>query len=203
MTWLVETTDHQIRPALRLSLTRQVQRVPAAIVLDELGLNHGSVRVDLAIVTDRLQGFEIKSDRDDLHRLPEQIRQFSSALDRITLVVGWRHAVCALRLVPSWWGVQLVEIVRDGAVKINPLRLPEPNPAPDAYSVATLLWRSEALNVLESWGVADGIRSRRRRAIYERIAETISYHQLCSLVCDRLKMRRATPTVAQQTPGGG
>jgi len=44
---------------------------PNALVIDELGLHHGSCRADIAIVNGRMIGYEIKGETDSLKRLRE------------------------------------------------------------------------------------------------------------------------------------
>jgi hypothetical protein len=47
--------------------------------------------------------YEIKSERDDLTRLPGQVAVYGQVLDRATLVVAERHCAAALTLIPDWW----------------------------------------------------------------------------------------------------
>jgi len=101
--------DRDIRVVLKEELLRQYVNDEDTLVLDEVGLRHGTARIDLVVVNDRLHGYEIKSDRDSLKRLLDQVRVYSSVMDRMTLVVGYRHAYDALRMVPEWWGVRLAE----------------------------------------------------------------------------------------------
>ena len=97
--------DATIRPLLRDRLRRQHAREADTVLIEELGLSRGKVRVDLAVVNGSLHGFEIESDRDSLRRLAAQVDLYSQVLDRATLVVGGRFAPLATSLVPEWWGV--------------------------------------------------------------------------------------------------
>ena len=45
---------------------------PNSRVVDELELLRGVVRVDVAVISDTLHGYEIKSASDNLIRLPNQ-----------------------------------------------------------------------------------------------------------------------------------
>jgi hypothetical protein len=49
-------------------------------MLDEFGLEHGEVRVDVAVINGELHGYEIKSERDTLERLPRQVKAYSAVL---------------------------------------------------------------------------------------------------------------------------
>jgi hypothetical protein len=91
---------------------------PGSIVIRELGLSSHRARVDLAHVSHRLSGFEIKGSRDDLHRLAHQIPAFSATFEQMTAVVAPRHAAEANRMIPGWWGLTLVE--RNGLRDVRP-----------------------------------------------------------------------------------
>jgi hypothetical protein len=95
-----------IRTALKTKILKRYLKDPDAVIIDELGINNGNSRI------------EIKSDSDSLARLPDQIRSFCSVLDRITLVVGYKLAGAALKMVPGWWGVKLAEQKPTGNVHL-------------------------------------------------------------------------------------
>ena len=56
-----------------------------------MGVWSGTVRIDVAVLNGEMCGYEIKSDRDTLERLPFQIEIYSKEFDKLTLVVGRRH----------------------------------------------------------------------------------------------------------------
>lgn len=197
------TTDVQIRSALKQKLLRHHLRCAETAIVEELGLRHGATRIDVAVLNGELRGYEIKSDCDNLDRLPAQILGFSQVFERITLVVGWRHAAAALRLVPLWWGVTLAEAGPRGGVSFAPLRIPTPNPAQDPHSIVTLLWRDEALSILEAIRAAKGVRSKSKAEIYLRLVSSIpDPRRLSRLVCGKVKVRRDWRPDAQPKLGG-
>src|ERR1700674_1251921 len=65
--------DSEIRAALRAKLHSIHSQDPETVVIDELSLCQGDARVDMAVVNGSLSGYEIKSDRDTLTRLPRQL----------------------------------------------------------------------------------------------------------------------------------
>ena len=138
---------------------------------------------------DRVHGYEIKSDKDRLDRLPGQIRMFSEALDAVTLVVGWRHVIPSMQMIPEWWGVQLAEADGEEGVRLTELREPLPNPGANPIAVASLLWRQEALAVLDTHGGADGVRSKPRAVVYSRLAGLVPLSRLRQVVLENLKNR--------------
>jgi hypothetical protein len=125
------------------------------------------------VVNGILHGFEIKSDRDTLNRLPSQREAYNSVFDKVTLVVGAKHFVDAFKIVPNWWGIETAHLDENGSVFFNTIREAGENPKQDEISIARLLWKNEALDLLESEGKAEGVRSKPRELVYERVAETI------------------------------
>jgi hypothetical protein len=195
--------DRDIRAVLKEELLRQYANDEDTLVLDEVGLRHGTARIDLLVVNDRLHGYEIKSDRDSLKRLPDQIRVYSSVMDRMTLVVGYRHAYDALRMVPEWWGVRLAEKKkRSGAIVLSDARSPCDNPGVDLNSVVALLWRDEALNILEEMEAAKGVRSKTRTDIYRRLVEVSKPEYLRAKIRQQLKSREGWRAGAQRMSCG-
>ncbi|MCX6000749.1 MAG: sce7726 family protein [Chloroflexi bacterium] len=195
--------DIDIRRALKEELMRRHAKDSDTLVLDELGVRHGAARIDLVVVNHRLHGYEIKSDLDSLRRLPDQIRAYSSVMDRVTLVVGYRHAFDALEMVPEWWGVRLAERTkRSGAVVLSEARSARDNPGVDLNEVAALLWRDEALAILEDMGEASGVRTKRRSEVYRRLVSSVDSDSLRSMVRRQLKYRRGWRVVAQQMSCG-
>ena len=66
--------DLDIRKVLKSELLDKHGNDSETVILEELGLKHGRARIDLVIINDRMHGYEIKSDRDTLKRLPEQVQ---------------------------------------------------------------------------------------------------------------------------------
>jgi hypothetical protein len=180
--------DRDIRCALKRRLNDLHRDEPDTLVLDELGLCQGTARVDIAVVNGSLNGFEIKSERDTLERLPGQQEVYSRALNQVTIVAGGSHIQKVILAVPDWWGVEHVEATDDGLVFLT-LREPQNNPAIDAFAVAQLLWREEALDLLKEHGLERGMVSKPRRALWAKLATHLHTDELCDAVRLRLKAR--------------
>ena len=65
----------------------------------------GTSVCDLMAVTDKLTGFEIKSDRDNFARLERQVNAYSMFFDENYIVVGKTHLAAAFDRVPDNWGI--------------------------------------------------------------------------------------------------
>ncbi len=172
------TYDRVIRIALKQKLTTELasyrlkSKCPADII-EELGVKNGAVRIDMAVVNGIMHGYEIKSDRDTLHRLPNQMNEYNKVFDKITLVVGISHLHEAINLIPDWWGLKLAKINPNNEVIFYNIREAENNRIQNVISVARLLWREEALQILEEKNMARGVRSKSREEIYKRLAEVV------------------------------
>lgn len=185
----IVTNDKVIRFALKEKLERECYDKNTKIV-EELGLTHGAARVDIAVVNGVLHGYELKSDKDTLNRLPDQIKIYNAVLDKVTLVVGRHHLHHAIKIVPDWWGITVARSVEGGS-KIHLLNIRESdlNPSQDLYAIAALLWRDEALVILESLNKAVGIRSKNRNVLYQKLVDELSADKLKQFVRDTLKAR--------------
>jgi hypothetical protein len=181
--------DVHIRAAMKRDLRLQYEGDHETVIIEEMGVGHGISRIDLVVVNGVLHGFELKSDRDTLSRLPEQARAYGTVFDRVTLVVGERHLSRAVDVVPEWWGIRVARREKEN-VKFRDLKLPLRNPAPDPFSVASLLWRAEALNFLQELGGVSGMHSWCRTRIYSEIVERIAFDVLRERVRRCLRERR-------------
>lgn len=179
--------DADVRQSLRVHLDTLHAHDVRTRVIDELDLC-GQVRVDVAVVNGYLAGYELKSARDTLRRLPLQVELYSKVLDWATLVVAASHVDHALPLLPRWWGV-MVAIADDDAVRLEVEREPQANQGVDASALVRLLWRDEALRELEQRGCDRGVRTKNRRALWDRLVQEVPLPELQSLVRECLKRR--------------
>jgi hypothetical protein len=156
------------------------------VVLEELGLCQGDVRVDVAAVNGELSAFEIKSPSDTLARWPKQRRVYSKVADRAWLIASTKTLDKAD--LPSWWG-RIAVFELDDRLALRVIKPSDPNPKRDALSLAKLLWRDEALEVLTNAGGARGVMTKSRKVIWQRLIETVALDDLGAAVCAALKRR--------------
>jgi hypothetical protein len=180
--------DSHVRAAILRRLDRDYRDDPNTRVVEEMGLWAGSVRVDIAVINGELSGIELKSDRDTLQRLPFQAEVYSRIFDRMELVVGSRHAEKAKSQVPDWWKIT-VATDNDGMIGLETIRLGDRNLMPDPLLIAQLLWKDEALAILETKGLAKGWRSKRTKLIHQRLASELPFAELSESVRATLKRR--------------
>lgn len=187
---MITTNDLVIRSALRKILEERHAKDKKVRIIEELGIQHGTSRVDIAVVNGALHGYEIKSDKDTLERLPEQIYAFNSVFDKITLVVGKKHLYEAINMVPEWWGITVAKTNPNALITFNLIREGDLNKKLDSISVARLLWREEALGILKEQGKAKGFYSKTRDLIYEKLSEVLDREKLGEKVRETLFLRK-------------
>lgn len=186
---ITPTNDSMIRVILREKLEKKHSKDKHVRIIDELGLHHGDARVDIAVVNGVMHGYEIKSDQDTLLRLPEQIQVYNSVFDKMTLVVGKSHLYEAIKMIPDWWGVIVAKADVDGNVIFNTIRKEENNKEQNQISVAKLLWREEALRILEDIDEAKGLRSKPRDLIYTKLSTVLDQKTLNKKVRETIFFR--------------
>lgn len=196
--------DSDVRKAALTMLAARHEGDEATRIVEEMGVWSGSVRVDIAVINGSLSGYEIKSDRDTLGRLPFQQDLYSRVFDTVELIVGQRHVEKATALVPDWWGVTLATD-EAGSVDLTPVRPAGPNPTVDAFLVAQLLWKEEAIAVLDSCDLARGWKSKRAKLVHQHLAASLPLDELRRHVRTALKNRtewlKATATAQAQHAG--
>lgn len=187
---MLSTNDLNIRLALKEILEQRHAKDGKVRIIEELGIQHGTARIDIAVINGTLHGYEIKSDQDTLQRLPEQMDAFNSVFDKMTLVVGKKHLYEAINMVPDWWGITVAKINPNSPVTFNLIREGELNKQLDSVSVARLLWKEEALGILEEIGEAKGFYSKTRDLIYEKLSLVFDQENLGEKVREKIFFRK-------------
>lgn len=193
--------DRDVRAALHTQLIADhADELDATLVVDELGLC-GQARVDVAVVSAALSGFELKSASDTLRRFPTQVEVYSRVLDYATLVVAENHLDHALPLLPAWWGCSVVRWDGERA-HLDEVKPPQFNPDIDPFALAQLLWWDEAFAALEHLDAAHGMRSKPRTKLWDRLAKTTDLPDLRLLVRNALKGRTGWRPVTTSARSG-
>jgi hypothetical protein len=182
--------DQDVRSALRALLDSEHGSDPDTTIVEEMGVWSGAVRIDVAVINGELTGFELKSERDTLTRLPAQAEIYGLVFDRVFLVTTDKHLEKANDIIPSWWGALVVRCGSNGRYRLVRKRRGRKNPAPNPLIIAKLLWKEEALALLDQHGLARGLRSKAAPKIHEFLASHLSTEELRSGVRAALKRRR-------------
>jgi len=183
------TNDALIRDLLIPFVHREHSEAPDTLYFPEFALCGGITRADYAALNGLSHGYEIKSDRDTLVRLPQQVEAYNGVFDRATLVSAQRHTFPAKKIIPDWWGIIEVHGGELSGYRLERIRESSPNPAPRGHAIASLLWRSEALEILTNLGLDEGLRSKSMDFLIDRLSREISTDRLSSYVRAALRAR--------------
>jgi len=182
--------------ALRRALLEQLRANAQAsdLIIEELGVEQGAARIDVAVAAQRFAGYEIKSDFDTLDRLARQMHAYHRVFDTLTIVTTDAYVAQVAVLLPAWWGIVVGRVAADHGVVLETIRGPSSHPYQDARSLASLMWRDDAyafaLEHLDS-----GVKSRATRdALYDLIAESVPVEaikaRVRTLLHQRLEIRQ-------------
>lgn len=181
--------DIDIRDYLHRRTLKHYHEDPTSCVLDELGLCQGETRVDIAVVNGEIHGFEIKSTRDKLTRLPKQINLYSRVLDKATLVVSQKKLESVLPMLPDWWGILVASEEAKTGLSLKIYRKAKKNKTVDSRSLVELLWKSEAYQILFEHNLHVGISKKPRQFLWDALVSNFSLSDLQHFVRANIKQR--------------
>lgn len=192
----IDIKDENIRKpliaALKKELILEQKRTGHPVrILSELSIERGDSRIDIVTVNGFLHGYEIKSDADTLERLDDQMNNYDKVFDKMTLVVGKKHIIRAINIVPAWWGIELVTRNSLGDIQFSTVRAPIMNPKQDKRALANLLWRQEALENLSDLGYNKGTSRMSRKEICDSLADRLNIDELRESVKKQLFYRQS------------
>lgn len=180
--------DVDIRLAM-LDYLRRNNKAKDARIISEFGICDGFSRADIAVAGKELCGYEIKSDADDLARLPFQVDFYGKTFDKAAIVVGPQYINDISKNVPGWWGIYYAERKDDGRVDIKEVRSGAKNRHVDTMALLELLWRDELYALLKQNGVT-GISGKNRRILRQMAVENLDANVIKRYVLQVIKTRK-------------
>jgi F420-0:gamma-glutamyl ligase-like protein len=182
--------DVEIRQNFHRKILRRQHAHKETLVIDELGLNHGKCRADIAVVNGQFVGYEIKSNNDSLRRLEEQVKSYNAVFDKVSIIVGDRYIKSIQNYIPEWWGIIVSIRGSRGAVNFNIVRKAQINKNIDPISIAQLLWRNEAIEILRQKKLPSRILRQPRAILYEHLADKLNICELRKFIREYFKRRK-------------
>ena len=140
------TCDQDIRDKLLEDLRSDINNLK---VINELDLINE--RADIAVIDNKyFSGYEIKSDRDSLRRLPMQIQIYGYVFDKIIIVVDESKLRKVNKIIPNFWGI--IVATRDvfGEIILTDVRMPRLNRKINKRWLSKKLWRSDIIRILKT-----------------------------------------------------
>lgn len=196
-------TEMQLRVALKHHLSQLGGDAGAGRLIEELAIERGAARVDVAYITSHLEGFEIKSDFDTFDRMSNQIHAYNRVFEKISLVTTAAWLADAIRLMPSWWGLIVADQAREGddAIGLRIVREATRNPMQVPLSIAKLLWKEEALDVLARHGDKLATARWSNHKLHSALTERLADRAMQALVSEKLRARSEWRTRPPLTRG--
>lgn len=179
--------DPVIRAAFHNKILKVAHNDIDTFVLDELGLRNGEIRADIAVLNGKLIGYEIKTEKDNLSRLPAQVKAYNEVFDKSFIIVSKKHLDKAVSVIPDWWGIYLIE-PKNEEFKFLCFRKAKINKQQKTYSLAQLLWKAEALEVANI--LSQNVKANTNKdKVYDLISQKCSSKKLSKIVLKYLKQR--------------
>lgn len=158
------------------------------LIIDEFGVCGGETIIDIVgIKKYELIGYEIKSAKDNLLRLPQQVCSYNRVFNKLYLVTIEKHLENAIKIIPDWWGVILA---KDGLITV---REAGENNQIDSFSLAQILWKQECIDLLAKYDLIKGHKSKPRFKLWRIIAENLPLETIQQYVIETLLTRVYMP----------
>jgi hypothetical protein len=179
--------DNKVRMLLLKELNERYGNCTDTRIINELGLDFGASRVDVAVVNGIMHGYEIKSDLDNLLRLPRQISYYNRAFERMTIVVSRKYLSEVKELVPLWWGIKVISsdqkrliVVRKGRKVTNQ----------DPILIIKLLWKKELEGLIDHLGLSKSLKKMRKNQLLALLNQEADFSVIRDYVYEVLKQRQ-------------
>ncbi|MDK2126975.1 sce7726 family protein [Parachitinimonas caeni] len=182
----------QLRDQLRTWIRAHFDLDESANLINELGFvnrHSGSTidsqfRADLALVSNQLIAYEIKSGADSLRRWPAQCAAYQRVFDATWLCVHASHLTEAYDITPQSVGL----IVVDDLGGLVLFRAAEANPRVDPYDLSGFLWREDLDSLCRQHGIVGRTRQTKTQ-VRQRIAHDLPLAVIHASVLEKLKRR--------------
>ncbi len=166
-------------PQIRDKLFFQIETTsPKIRIFEEVII--GDSRCDFYAVTDKLTGYEIKSDADSYARLRSQVKSYDKFFDENYLVVGRSHKKSAETHIPAYWGIICVD-----EESIETVRTASPNPKARLSNQLRLLWKRELWHILDKYNMPK-YRNCSRQFIMKKLLACFDEQLLKPEICNEL-----------------
>lgn len=182
--------DRDIRIALREQYLQRYYQDSNAKVVEELTLFANRARIDIAVINGNLLGYEIKSDRDTITRLPDQMSVYGQIFDYVTVISSPKHTDKLSNYLPNYCGLVVYEPTING-INLSTIIKPTQSTEQSGFMLASLLWHEEAYLLLKEAGLGKGARKKRIRHLWQDLAENFTVEELGQKIRTILKCRKA------------
>jgi hypothetical protein len=180
--------DIDIRSALHNKILCHYLRDGESLIVDELKVCNGRSVADVAVINGTLSGYEIKSERDNLARLPDQVDSYGKVFDFMTIVTNHKHLPHISTEIPDWWGIWLIQ-EKDGEIVKTEIRTALINSNSDSFSLAQFLWKDELTDLIARKGLDVKMKNKRKWLLWEYVSRELNIQELKDEVRYYMKKR--------------
>lgn len=186
----MEIYDKDIRPILynKFASLKEFISDESSLIIDELSVVDGAARVDIAVVNGKLHGYEIKSERDTLDRLPDQIFFYNMVFDKMTIVISEKFLDKIKTIIPEWWGIYVISNNKN-KIKLKIEKKAKINKNVQKDALLTLLWKDEMIEFLEKIEIKKGVRTKTKDVLTRLIIQNFSLKEIKDFIKNKLKSR--------------
>jgi len=178
--------DQDLRRVLLEELYLQYKDDKNTRIINELGIDHGASRVDVAVVNGIIHGYEIKSDVDNLYRLPRQISYYNKLFQRMTIVTTKKYYLKVREMVPPWWGILIIS--NDGSRLICKRKGRYRNQQ-DKKILLKLLWKRDLEGLVDYANLPKSLKKKRKHYLLNYFEEYLDIKEVQNFVYTILKNR--------------
>lgn len=178
--------DYQVRNILLNELSTKYSDCEDTRIINELGLDFGASRVDVAVVNGIMHGYEIKSDLDNLNRLPRQVEYYNKAFERMTIVLSRKYLNEAKCIIPDWWGIKIISVDQKRLIDVRKGRRVSKQ---DPEIIIKLLWKKELEGLIDHLGLPKSLKKTRKKQLLKLLLEEADFCVIRSYVYSVLKSR--------------
>ncbi|CAK6472633.1 hypothetical protein BFRIG_01859 [Peribacillus frigoritolerans] len=178
--------DIKVRMLLLDELNKTYGECPETRIINELGLDFGASRIDVAVVNGIMHGYEIKSDLDNLLRLPRQMEYYNKAFERMTIVISRKYLLEIKELIPEWWGIKIISADQSRLIDIRKGRKVSHQ---DPTLIIKLLWKKELNGLIDHLGLPKSLKKMRKNQLLSLLNEEADFNVIRSYVYSVLKKR--------------
>jgi len=180
--------DLDVRKLLKITYLERYLHDTNSLVMEEVAVHRGSSRIDIAVFNGSIHGYEIKSDRDTLERLPSQISHYSKVFDYISVICGSKHTEKVSKILPDYYGIIEIQENKNN-LGYEVIKKPSINPERDCKAILDLLWKEELLHILESLNISKGLKHKSKVKQIEVIGPMLDPNAASKYVRELIKIR--------------
>ncbi|EGO8493387.1 hypothetical protein EL456_08825 [Enterococcus faecalis] len=178
--------DRDIRELTLKELYRKHYGEAETKIINEMGLNKGESRIDIVVVNGILHGYELKSESDNLLRLPKQIDNYNKIFERMTIVTDRKYLTDVNNMIPKWWGIMIVKKDRNGLREIRRGRKVKTQ---DEEALLNLLWKNEYNDLIDLLGYPKSFKKLRKDILFKIIQNDKRKDVIKKYIYDVLRKR--------------